>query len=462
MKLRHNIYLKINLASVFFIALSFISVTLAWFAYSGLSSVSTDIGVKAWNIELDRNGSEASNEIYISLSEIYPGMEIMKEIVNIRNSGDSDAKLSYSIVSARILGDSKDNYVIDGVNVKSDYVEDALSHNYPFHININLSKEFIPAKGGTGSFEVSISWPLDSEDNEIDSLWGNAAFQFQQNEAGMEGDNYQIRPAIQVVLTLTAEQYVKGDNASDPKYRLGDTILFDVESNQKCTTISSTCLETYVIDINNRSGDETVTLLPNPLNHTLLRVGQVLKIPTTESVSMPPAPGEYIEYTVQSGDNLNAMAQQYNTTINEILRINNLASNYNYYNTALSDLTEDWAVTTRPLLVEDILKIISKDVIDSYLIRENISDAIIGNLNYQNRMTTEINRATSYNGYYSFINQKFNFLSSNNCYWTSSQYNINNAFAIKNIDENSSKIYGESKTTICNVVPVILANKNNL
>ena len=107
MKPRHKVYLKINLVSLFFVIVSFISVTLAWFAYSGLSNVATEIGVKAWYIELEKNGKSISNDIVISLSEIYPGMDVVNEVVNIKNMGDSDAELNYKIVSARILDNEK-------------------------------------------------------------------------------------------------------------------------------------------------------------------------------------------------------------------------------------------------------------------------------------------------------------------------------------------------------------------
>ena len=76
-----------------FIVLSFISVTLAWFAYSGLSNVSTVVDVKAWYITLEKNGEEISNDIVISLSEIYPGMETLDEVVKIKNLGIQMLKL---------------------------------------------------------------------------------------------------------------------------------------------------------------------------------------------------------------------------------------------------------------------------------------------------------------------------------------------------------------------------------
>jgi len=406
---KHKLYLRLNIMSLTFIVISFISVTLAWFAYSGLSSVSTEIGVKAWYIELDKDGKPVSNDIVISLTDIYPGMDIVDEIVNIKNLGDSDAQLNYSIVSARILGNEADNYVIDDTTTTSEYVEDVLSHNYPFHININLSKNYILAKGEESSFEVSVSWPLDSGIDSLDSLWGTEAYKFEQSEITKKNNdaNYQIKPSIQIVISVKAEQYLESDTTSDPKYDLGDVVLYDVVNNEVCTEISTTCLTTYVIDTNNTLGNDTVTLLPNVKN------------------------------TYLSGS-------------------------FNDYAMTLSSITSGWTVGTRALTVEDLLKITSKDVIGSTLIRDNISDLIIGKLNYGTRMNTEIAKAVSSNGHYNFSNEKFNYISSANCYWTSSEYNSSNSFAVKKIDEINSKIYGEAKTTSCNVVPVIIAPKANL
>lgn len=408
MKKRYGAYLKLNLMSIFFIAVSFISVTLAWFAYSGLSKVSTEVGVKAWYIELEKNGETVTNDIIISLSEIYPGMEPVDEIVKIKNLGDSDAQVNYSIVSARILDAIEDNYVVDEETTSSEYVEDSLSHEYPFHININLSKNYALSKGDESYFEVSISWPLDADNDSQDSKWGTAAHLFQENEEQLKNadPHYQIRPAIQVIISVTAEQYLKVATSSDIQYNLGDIILFDAVNNIACSEISSTCLKTYVIDVNNTLGDEKVTLLPDPM-------------------------GNYENVT------------------------------YDNYNNAYEVITNAWTVDKRLLEVKDILDIISDDVMNSFLIRESLSDFIIGNLKYGNRINTEINRAITYDGYYSFINERFGYLASNNCYWTSSEYNANKAFAIRKLDD-ISKIYGENKTTTCNVIPVIEASKANL
>ena len=90
-------YLKLNIVSILFAAVSLLSVTLAWFAYSGLASVGTEVGVSAWYIEFEKNNKVATNDIVISLASIYPGMETLKEEINIKNLGDSDAKIKVNI-----------------------------------------------------------------------------------------------------------------------------------------------------------------------------------------------------------------------------------------------------------------------------------------------------------------------------------------------------------------------------
>ena len=57
----------------------------------------------------------------------------------------------------------------------------------------------------------------------------------------------------------------------------------------------------------------------NNLTTTNLSIGQILKIPTTTS--------NLNTYTVQKGDTLYKIAQNYNVTVDELKRINNLTSN---------------------------------------------------------------------------------------------------------------------------------------
>ena len=58
-----------------------------------------------------------------------------------------------------------------------------------------------------------------------------------------------------------------------------------------------------------------------------LQIGQVLKVPTTDEVINPE--GESLtNYVVQSGDSLYKIAMKFNTTVDDIKRINGLTNDY--------------------------------------------------------------------------------------------------------------------------------------
>lgn len=405
MKIRYKKYLKIYMIPAIFIATSFIFTTFAWFAYSGLRKVSTEVDVKAWYIELSKSGQVVTNDIVITLDDVYPGMETVDEVVNIENKGDSDAKLSYKIVSARILDSSIDGDALDN----NQFLSDSLSHEYPFHVNIDLSKNYIASGGDSSTFEVSVSWPLDSGNDSLDSLWGTNAYNFQQEEQRrlISDPNYEVRPAVQIVISIAAEQYIDTNSSSDMRYTLGDTILYDVMLNKRCESVSSTCLSTTVIDSNNTLGDVNVTLLPS-------------------------------------------------------LYGNYLSSSFIDYDSKLEEFTSNWTAPTRGLSVNDLLYVVSKDVTSTLLNSDNISPQILGNLSYGTRINTELARGISFNGYYTFLNDKFGYLVHNGCYWTNSVYNDNNGFAFGKLNDLKSEIYGKSKSEECKVIPVIIAPKNNL
>ncbi len=66
----------------------------------------------------------------------------------------------------------------------------------------------------------------------------------------------------------------------------------------------------------------------NNLESDALTIGQVLRIPTNGDGQLPPnQDSDFITYTVKQGDTLYKIAQNYNTTPDEIKRLNGLTSN---------------------------------------------------------------------------------------------------------------------------------------
>ena len=334
---RGRVFLKINIVSILFAVVSLISVTLAWFAYSGLADVKTEVGVKAWYIEFEKNNEVVSNDIVISLEDIYPGMEPRKEKITIKNLGDTDAKLKYKIGMARIL-DLESDYYEASDDSPTSYIEDVLAHNYPFHINISLDKLYIDAKE-EATFEISITWPLDSGNDSLDSLWGRRAYLYEA--AQKQKDPNEKEPAIEALINVTAEQAIDDLDSVDINYLLGKKINYDITTGKSCVTLSNTCIETYVIDTYNKVDDLYVNLLP--------------------SIDLGKATFE--EY---------------------------------------QEISPEWNSSYRLLSSKDILKIISLDIENSYIKIDGISDSIIGKVLTDTRADNILNKVISKNGYFSF------------------------------------------------------------
>ena len=406
MKNRKKLRIKISLMTIVFSIFSLISVTLAWFAYSGMSKASLDVNVKAWYIELEKNGQAIANQIVISLDEIYPGMETYSEQIKIKNLGDSDAQVKYSIQSARIFNvDEQISEFTTENELKA--LEDRLSQDYPFHINMSLDKDTAKAKNDETSFNVSVSWPLDSGNDELDGYWGTQAYNFQNAEKEKKEANseYTIRPSIKIIVKLTAEQYMNDTTSPDIKYPLGKSILYDVVNQKICDSVSSTCLRTNVIDVKNKVGDTTVTLLPD----------------------------------IESTNEMTA---------------------YSNYDTIYNNKVSTWNVETRKLVLADLIKPISNDVINSFIVTPNLSDRIIGNVTYSNRLETQLGDFAAKNKSYKFSND-IQWALSSDCYWTTTAYDSDKMFAaVSNMEY--STISGVDKSTNCKVVPVIIANKTTL
>ena len=405
-KKRHKVYLKLNLVSIVFAVVSFISVSFAWFAYSGLVDVKTEVGVKAWYIEFEKNNHVISSDLNISLSDLYPGMEPKSEVVTIKNLGDSDAKLKYTIDYARILDDNKDYYKLSD-DYTSDKIEDALAHNYPFHINATLSKTRLNAKDTDAEFIVTVSWPLDSGNDKLDSIWGSKAYQFErsQEEKKKKDSNYNKEPSINIGIDVSAQQVTDNIDDLDYDFEYGKEVYFDVKNNMLCYNLSETCLKTYVIDDANLIGDKNVSLLPDVSSF-------------------------------------------------------NLSGTFNNYKSLLDERVSSWNTNTRMLEARDILKIISKDINSTLIVTPNISDVILGTVKYGTRADDILAKVGSTNAYISYDN-RFNLSNANECMWTSTKYNNSSGYAYKK-DSNSSKLYGESTNTTCNIILVIIAQKSNI
>ena len=128
----------------------------------------------------------------------------------------------------------------------------------------------------------------------------------------------------------TVDEIKRLNNLSSNVLNIGQVLKIpSSESNNTGTS------NTYVV----KSGDSLYSIARkynttvdelkrlNNLSSNVLNIGQVLKIPSSESSNTGSNTGVSNTYVVKSGDSLYSIARKYNTTVDEIKRLNNLTSN---------------------------------------------------------------------------------------------------------------------------------------
>ena len=133
---------------------------------------------------------------------------------------------------------------------------------------------------------------------------------------------------------------------------LGDIVLYNYEDNERCYDYNDPkCIKGYIIDKNSTMGDANVTVLPD-LFETYEK-GQATELESK-----------------------------------------------------LSGLTRNWGVTTDTLKPNDVLSVVSKDIISTVLIRPNLSNKIVGSINSVDRLESVKELVTSKKGYFRFKSRR--------------------------------------------------------
>lgn len=384
--------ISFNLTSFFFLILSCISLTFAWFAYNSVLKSNLEIDVSAWNIEI-AGLAPTKNELELHIDNFYPGIDKYIKTIQIYNKGDIDAVFDYKINYLRILDEE-----FDVSNQEELY--DKLANNYPYLFNTRKDASFVRAQDSI-NLNIVLEWPLDSGNDKLDSEWGKKAYNFKEQEKQKKSQNesYEIRPVIEIVLELNAMQYIEEEEPlmTDNRFLTGTSYGFKLDTLENCILGSDNCTEFFVIDENNITTDETVNLILGP-----------------------------------------------NTSIGSTT-----------FNSISSYETESLKIPT----AEQLLKTISTDIIDTNIISTKVSNRILGHVSYSNRATTKLFEISSKNNTINFNINMFEYLNSNDCYWTKTSYNNELGYAIKNKDNQTIKMYGENKNTTCKIKPVITVNK---
>ena len=184
----------IKIRNIIFLILLLIFNTYAWFIYATRVSTGISAHVSSWNVEFSTGEDETTTNILIELDRIYPGMETVKKEVSVKNKGEISAKLDYDIIALKVM---EEEYKI-GEDMTSEELESKMKSEYPFKVNIVKDDAELLQGIGPGRFSVTIEWPFESGDDELDTLWGSKAYEYYSLNPGAK--------SVEIEITLIAEQ----------------------------------------------------------------------------------------------------------------------------------------------------------------------------------------------------------------------------------------------------------------
>ena len=197
MKMIVKILKKIKIRNVLILILLLIFNTYAWFIYATKVSSSLSVHVSSWNVEFSVGEDETVTNILIAVERVYPGMENYEKNVTVKNKGEIKAELDYDIISLKVM----DEFYKIGENITMEELENKLKTDYPFKINVIKDDTLLKEGTGEGLFSVTVEWPFESGNDELDTLWGNKAYEYYALNPGEKSMEIEIR--------LSAKQIAK-------------------------------------------------------------------------------------------------------------------------------------------------------------------------------------------------------------------------------------------------------------
>lgn len=186
---------RVKLSTLLMLIVTFSSSTFAWFIYATKVDSGITAHVKAWNVLFEVGDEEIEEMMHFDVSDIYPGMNNYTDSVSVKNKGETQALLSYEIVSYTIYG-VKYEVGNNGVLTPDDLRQSLLT-DYPFKTSINLSNNII-SPNSSESFSLNVSWAYESGNDDEDTLWGMKAYDYHKV--------YPDLPSISIELKVTATQ----------------------------------------------------------------------------------------------------------------------------------------------------------------------------------------------------------------------------------------------------------------
>lgn len=171
---------RLRRRTLFFLILTLMANTFAWFIYSNKVSNNITTGVKSWKINFKQDGVDIVNNVEFKIDSIYPGMPDYTNSLSITNIGETAANISYEVEEIKIL----DEFYNSDMYSSTDLIN-RLKDNYPFKMNFSINNQEV-GTGQTSEFTFSLVWPYESGHDEADTYWGKKSASFKEQYTDKE------------------------------------------------------------------------------------------------------------------------------------------------------------------------------------------------------------------------------------------------------------------------------------
>jgi hypothetical protein len=186
---------RVRISTLILLLISFTSTTFAWFVYATKINVGLTAHIETWDVKFTADDNNITEYVNFVIPDLYPGMTDYEDGITAYNFGEKQATISYEIISAKVLGTV---YTVDGTTLTTDQLSNILATDFPFKIELELTNDTISPNTGTTRFNIDVTWPYESGDDESDTYWGKKSYEFTNNNPTL--------PSIEISLKISAIQ----------------------------------------------------------------------------------------------------------------------------------------------------------------------------------------------------------------------------------------------------------------
>lgn len=190
-----SIIKRIRLSSLLLLIVLFAFGSYSWMVFVTKVSTGLSAHVTAWDFDFVSGDDEVSTEIIFNVDQIYPGMDDFLQVVTIKNNGELAGELTFEIKKMVILGQTYEQ----SETITAQDLMDMMKNDFPFEITVSVDGQDnnIIGVGGATNVNIKLIWPFESGNDELDTKWGEDAYEFYKNNP--DGTSVHIELVLKIM-----------------------------------------------------------------------------------------------------------------------------------------------------------------------------------------------------------------------------------------------------------------------